>query len=87
MTRRMPSLATSLLLIGAVIMTAAAKGRARTPADSGEKPCTSWRYWVRANSDPNSARNVRPMAELAAENARWRNTRTSMSGLAMCSSR
>ena len=84
---RMPSRFTSVLLSGAVAMTAAANGRARTPADSGLYPCTSWRYWVSANSEPNRARNVSPIAELAAENARCRKTRTSISGFATCSSR
>ena len=86
MTIRLPSRPARTVDTGDTAAMANAKGSARTPAESGLYPCTSWRYWVRTNRLPNRAKKVTVTAAAAAEKARTANTRRSMSGLGMCSS-
>ena len=57
-----------------------AQGRKRTPVSSGEYPSTNWKYCVMRNVDPNIAKKINMIPELAAENRGFRKNCTSSIG-------
>ena len=65
-----PTRSTILALSGAITTCTAAMGISRTPASKAVYPSTDCRNWVRRNSEPNMAKNVRAMAPEAALNRR-----------------
>ena len=61
-------------------MKPAAEGRVQSPASSGEKPSTSWRYWAMKNSLPNTTKSAALFIPRATLKAGTRKRRRSTSG-------
>src|SRR5436190_5569187 len=71
---------------GALIISTSASGATRMPASRAEYPRTNWRYWVRKNSDPKSAKKTRTIDTLAAVNRGFSKNVTSSIGWSLRSS-
>ena len=61
-------------------MAATAPGRNASAAVSGVRPATSWRYWVRKNTEPPKPMQVTRLAVMAARNRPSRKRVTSIMG-------
>ena len=74
-TRGAMSPASGAMTIGAIV-----HGMVRTPASSGEQPCTTCMNWIRMKIDPNMPKlNPKPTT-FATEKLRSRNSRSGSSG-------
>src|SRR6266571_1322011 len=77
---RLPIRSDSAPASGAIRIGMPVHGRVRSPACSGEYPCTTWKNWASRKIEPNIPKYISSEVTLAAENSRFRKNRMGTMG-------